>query len=183
VRQLDFFAAMAACVLVIAFALTLMYQDVPMNIATWGLWTILNGVNAIAMFRGGNKRPWLAGGYTLGALLVTLMVLRNGTWSWGTIETIALIGSLAALYISFKMNERLAIIVAISAMLIAAIPTVRDGWVEPVLASWWLWGGCAFSNLLSTIAAKGWTVKDRLYPVTGTAFNSMMFLLVLRAAF
>ncbi|MAG12625.1 hypothetical protein CL630_02315 [bacterium] len=169
---------MMAGVTLVAFAIYLLYQEIPLNISTWGLWTILNTVNCVTMMRAGNKQAWLPAGYATGAFLITVMVIKNGTWSWGVLETLVLLGTLGALYVSFKVNKELGIVMAVSAMLIAGAPTVYDSWLAPASESWWLWAICCISSVISAVVASGWTIKDRLFSVTGGLFNALMFLLV-----
>lgn len=177
-QQIDIAGGVIACVVSVAFAGYLMFQAVPMNVATWLLLTVLNAVNAVAMFRAGNKQFWLPVGFSLGAFLIAVMVFRNGTWSWGTVETFALGFTAAALVASYQVPKG-GVLLGVTALWIAASPTLLDGWTDPQPESWWLWAGSLMGCMLSFLAAKGWSPKDRAYSGSGVIFNTTMWILVL----
>jgi hypothetical protein len=64
-------------------------------------------------------------------------------------------------------------------MTIAGIPTMYDAWTNPNPVSWWLWGGVAFSCILSCYGAKSWTIEERFFPSSSFVFNLTMLVLVL----
>lgn len=180
-KNLDLTASVVASLTVTAFAVYLLFEKVPLNIASWVLWVALNGVNWITMARAGS-RVFLPAGYTISTALVAVMVVKNGVWSWGIVETVALVGAVVALFASFRASKRLGVVLAVSALLVAGIPQLYDNWVSPATASWWTWAITACCNAVSAFAA-GPTLEERSYPVVGMATNSLQTVLVVRGFF
>ncbi|MEK7566949.1 MAG: hypothetical protein AAB527_02345 [Patescibacteria group bacterium] len=180
-KQLDLAASIVAFLTVTAFAVYLLFEKVPMNIASFVLWTALNGVSWITMVRAGS-RVFLPAGYTISTALVVIILVKNGVWAWGAMETVALIGAMAALFVSFKTSKRFGVVLAVSALLLAGIPQFYDNWTSPATASWWLWVITACCNATSLFSAES-TLEGRLYPAVGTATNSLQATLVIRGFF
>ncbi|MEK7390809.1 MAG: hypothetical protein AAB635_01590 [Patescibacteria group bacterium] len=179
-QKIGLIGGLISAVVIVAFAIYLATNSIPQNIASWIMWTILDTLILISCLAAGNKRPWLPAGYTLGAFLVTLILLTRGVWHWGTVETISAIGATAATACWWKLGPKSAIIASTLAMTLAGIPAMNDAWFRPDPASWWLWGGVAFSCALSCYGAKAWTIEERFFPCSSFIFNTTMTILVLR---
>ena len=167
-------------VTVIAFALHLLMKEIPLNVVSWILWTILDVVLVITAIAAGNKRPWLPLGYTFGAALVTIILWNRGLWEFGFAEGISILGVVTALVVWCFVSARGAIIIASIAKIIAALPQAYDFWITPNPSTWWLWSFVAVGCFLSIIGARSWTIEDRFFPVASGLFNLSMVILVLR---
>ena len=163
-----------------AFGVALFFLRIPQNLASWMMWTGLNGLVFFTMRAAGNKRAWLPFGYTLSSCLVTIALIRNGAWHWGMWESASVVGVIITLLVWRKIDVRYAVIMATLASSMAGIPAVRDAWLHPNPASWWLWSTCSFAALIGAIGAEKWSVKDRFYPIGSFLFNALMFILVIR---
>lgn len=179
-QKIGLFGGIFSAITIIAFAIYLATNDVSQNIASWIMWTILDTLILLSSIAAGNKRPWLPAGFTLGALLVTIIIFSKGVWHWGTVETISAIGAGVATICWLKLGPKPAIIASTVAGTVAGIPSMYDAWVQPNPASWWLWGGVAFSCTLSCYGAKAWTIEERFLPCASFIFNIAMTVLVLR---
>lgn len=179
-EKIGFIGGLISAGVVVVFAVRLATHSIPQSAATWVMWAILDALMLKNCIVAGNKRPWLPGGWTLGACLVALMLLARGEWSWGTIETTSAVGVAISLFCSWKLEPKSAIIASVFAMTIAGIPAIHDAWFHPNPVSWWLWGGTAFSCTLSCYGAKAWTIEDRFIPCASFIFNTAMTILVLR---
>lgn len=169
-----------ATVVIVAFGIYLATNNVHQNIVTWILWTILDAMILLSSLAAGNKRPWLPAGYTLGSILVVVIILSRGEWSFGLVETLSVIGVIAAIIVWKKSGPKFAVIASTLGMTIAGIPGMYDSWIRPNPESWWLWAGVAFSCILSCYGAKAWTIEDRFLPCASFAFNCSMMVFVLR---
>lgn len=179
-QKIGLLGGIFSAITIIAFAVYLATNNVSQNIASWIMWTILDTLILLSSLAAGNKKPWLAIGFTFGASLVTIIILTKGMWHWGTVETISAIGAGIATICWLKLGPRSAIIASTIAMIVAGIPSIHDAWVQPNPVSWWLWGGVAFSCVLSCYGAKSWTIEERFLPCTSFFFNATMTFLVLR---
>lgn len=164
---------------IVAFAIFLAFKDVPQNIVSWIMWTILDALLTVSSYKAGNKRPWLPAGFTIGALLVTIILLTKGVWGWGLAETLSALGIIVALMCWRKLGPKYAVVAVTAAMTLAGIPTLHYAYLNPMADSWWLWGGVSFSCVLTWYGAKGWTIQDRLLPCSSFVFNTAMMVVVL----
>lgn len=179
-QKIGFLGGLISTIVVVAFGIYLAVNDVHQNVVTWIMWTILDVIILLTSLAAGNKQPWLPAGYTLGSFLVTAIIISRGDWQWGIVETISIIGVLVAIIFWKKSGPRSAIVVSTLAMTVAGIPAMRDAWLAPDPGSWWLWGGVAFSCILSCYGAKAWTIEDRFMPCASLVFNITMMVFVLR---
>lgn len=175
-QKIGFIGGLISAVTIVAFAIYLTTRNVPQNTASWIMWTILDVLIMLSCIAAGNKRPWLPAGFTLGASLVTIILLTRGVWHWGTVETISAIGAAVATICWWKLGPKSAVVASTFAMTIAGLPAMHDAWFQPNPASWWLWGGVS----LSCYGAKAWTIEDRFLPCASFMFNTSMMILVLR---
>lgn len=179
-QKLGIAAGLVTSATLIAFAIVLLNNDVPLNLASWIMWTVLNGLLLGSMMQAGNKEAYLAAGYTLGAGSIALMLIAKGAWHWGLVESISTLGSLLAILVWWRVGPRGAVIAATMTAVIAGIPTVYDAWLSPNPASWWLWTVTTVTGAISIATARSWTIEDRFFPVVSTAFQGLMAILVLR---
>ena len=171
--------AIVGCSTVILFAVALLIKNIPQNIVSWILWTILEALILASSLAAGNKKPWLPIAYTFGALSVMAILFSKGLWIFGTVELIATIGCVFAMMLWFKLGPKWAIIAATIAMVVAGIPALFDIIRTPNPQSWWMWLGCSLAGLLTAIGAKSWKIEDRFMPTTSFVYNFFMFVLVL----
>ncbi|MFO0718847.1 MAG: hypothetical protein U0522_02380 [Candidatus Paceibacterota bacterium] len=179
-KRIGLIGGLISTIVIVAFAVYLMVHDLPQNTASWIMWTVLDALILVGCVAAGNKRPWLPAGFTLGALLVTIILLGKGTWHWGLVEMISAIGMAVAVICWWRSGPKLAIVACMTAMTIAAFPAMYDAWLKPNSESWWLWAGVAFSCVLSCYGAKKWTIEERLIPCGCFVLNTTMTVLVLR---
>lgn len=179
-QKISFAGGICSATIIVAFGIYLMTHDIPQNVCSWIMWAVLDSIILVSCFKAGNKRPWLPAGFVLGASIVAIILLTRGVWGWGVVETISAIGATIAIVCWWKLGPKSAIVASVLAMTIAGIPAMHDAWVLPDPSSWWLWGGVAFSALLSCYGAKKWTVEECFLPSASFAFNIAMTILVLR---
>lgn len=179
-NKIGFLGGLMAAIIIATFGIYLAMNDVRQNVVTWIMWTILDVIILVTSLSAGNKRPWLPIGYTLGSILVTIIIITKGEWQWGLVETISVIGVMIALIIWKKSGPKFAVIASTLTLTIAGIPAMYDAWLYPDPASWWLWGGVALSCILTCYGARAWTIEDRFLPCASFIFNASMMIFVLR---
>lgn len=179
-EKIGFTGGVIAVIIIVAFSVYLSINDIHQNVMTWILWAFLDALITVSSIASGNKRPWLPAGYTVGSILVIIIILSRGEWHFGLIEAIATAGVFLAILIWKISGPKLAVIASTLAMTVAGIPAMYDAFLSPDPGSWWLWGGIALSCILSCYGAKGWTIEDRFFPCSSLIFNLSMLILVLR---
>lgn len=117
----------------------------------------------------------------IGALAVTLSLLHTGAYAFGRLE-IGILLSCTVAYLIGRNYPRVSVVMSVATMLIAGSGLIVDMWVAPAQSTWWFWMLCSFSSGLSVYAlSRDWkkTIEDTLPPVASTAYNSLIFLLVI----
>jgi hypothetical protein len=165
----------------------LINHNVPLNLATWGMWTVIDILLLATMVKAGNRRPWIMIGFVAGATSIasiTLLKFLNGNsiFVWGQAETLAAVAASVALVIWKMTSNEYGVIAMTVAMYIAMIPTWVDGWTKPVGQDPWFWGACAFSCWLTYLGAEK-NIAGRFMPACGTLGNGLMFILTIRQFF
>lgn len=179
-EKIGFSGGLIATIVIVSFGIYLSMNNVYQNIVTWILWTILDAMILFSSLAAGNKRPWLPAGYTLGSILVVVIIISKNVWSFGLVETMSVIGVIAAIIIWKRSGPKLAVIASTLGMIIAGIPGMYDAWLQPTPESWWLWAGVSLSCILTCFGAKAWTIEDRFLPCASFIFNLSMMIFVLR---
>ena len=125
-----------------------------MNVTTWILWTIMDGVLVALSIRAGNKKPYLFIGWTLAALLVTTgMILKGASWQIGFVEIVSFIGVIIATYFWVTNKSERGLYASAIAMFIAGVPQIVTFWTSPAIDTWWLWAGTALACTFSILAS------------------------------
>ncbi|MDO8729549.1 MAG: hypothetical protein Q7K26_06775 [bacterium] len=179
INKLALLSGVIIMVTLTAFGLKLFQSPIPQNLTTWVMWAILNALLLRASISAGNKQSWmLSAGATLGVVFITLILLSNGEWHWGMVETISVIGATVTTVIWKSLGPKRGVIAIVVAMNVAGLPNMYDTYLAPNPEGWWLWAGLALACLLAGIGAEKWTVQDRLFPVVNFFFNLTMLILV-----
>lgn len=162
----------------------LVKHDVPLNLATWSMWVIIDTCLLISMISAGNKRPWSMIGFETGACTITLIALiklmmGNGQWSWGNTESVSAICAILALIV-WKLTSGTGGVISITtAMYVAMIPTFVDQWNNPTGQDPWFWGACSLGCALEFIG-KPKTISQAFFPACGTLGNGLACYLCMR---
>lgn len=159
-------------------------HSVPLNFASWGLWVVIDTTLLISMVKAGNKRPWIMIGFTTGATTIALislikLLMGKSEFVWGNTETLAAVCVTIALLV-WKLTTNNGGVISITlAMYVAMIPTLADGWKQPLGQDPLFWGVCAIGCLLNYIGGEK-TIAGRFMPAFGTFFNGLMAVFALR---
>jgi len=124
------------------------------------------------------KSGWLAGAYTVGALVVTLALLARAPREWSYKETICAAGTALTALVWFKWNASAAVFAGVLAMTIAGIPIWIDLWGNPIRSTWPLWFFTVVACIFSILGSDGtWT--GNILAIGGIIFNGSLALIVL----
>lgn len=144
--------------------------------ASFLMWTILDSILLVTTLA--NDQPaWLPGGWTLGALCVTVVMFIRGKWQWSYKETICAIGALVSMYAWYRWNALAGLIAATVAMNCAGAPIWIDMWRFPIRSSWPVWFFTAVASAM-TLLGSDETVSGSLLSVSAIVYNGSLFFVV-----
>ncbi len=162
----------------------LLWHDVPLNLATWMMWVVIDTCLLISIVSTGNKRPWSMIGFETGACVITSiafvkLLMGHGQWSWGGTESFAALCVIAALAVWKLTGGNGGVIAITAAMYVAMVPTFVDQWNNPIGQDPWFWGACSLGCVIEFIG-KPKTISQAFFPACGTIGNGLACFLCLR---
>lgn len=167
-------------------AVFLMKNAIPLNIATWVLWTVLDVFIAYSMFKTKNPGRWMMVALATGAGLIALisiaqLAMGKTQWSWSYKETITLICFVVALVFSrITQSQKAAVNAGTTAMFIAGLPTLVDAWYKPDQQNPWFWGICTLGCFVTFLGSpRGFTAQ--YLPIGGMILNGLITALAMRS--
>lgn len=164
----------------------LLIADVPLNLATWGLWVVIDSALLVATYKAskenGSGLPWSMIGFWLGACsIAAISIIKtltgNGSFHWGHVETLTVVSVILALVAWKKRGESVAGVIAVTiAMYVAMVPTFVDQWIKPEGQDPWIWLGCTIGCLLD-FWGKPKQLATAFQPGAGMIANGFAFIL------
>ena len=140
----------------------LLVADVPLNLATWSLWVVIDTMLLIAALKAskeaGSGKPWIMIGFEFGAcsiagIAIFKAITGDGQFQWGHAETLTAICTFIAVGIWKITSTAKSGVVSITvAMYTAMIPTWIDQWNQPEGQDPWVWLFCAIGSGLEFYA-------------------------------
>ncbi len=165
-------------------ACTFMVHPVPLNLATWVLWTLLDTLIARWMKEGKNTGYSVMRAFAIGAgiisLLTIIQIVRGETkLMWQTKETITAACFMVALIIrQLSASESLTINMGTTAMLIAGMPTLLDVWNDSTGYDPYFWSANTLGCAVMLLGAPG-GFTNRYFPIGGIVLNGSIALLAM----
>jgi hypothetical protein len=166
----------------------LVTNKLPINLASFGLWFILDVAIVAAMLVArkevGGPLPWLMIAFTVGTGCIVLisgvnMLRGESALRWGVVENWTIVAVIAAMIIWRLTSAKWGVVMSSNAMLIATIPTWADAWNMPASQDLIFWilscTGCAL-----TIFGSPKNFFARYMPVVGTLSNAAIIIMALR---
>lgn len=179
-------------VIMISFSylvIKLLVADVPLNIATWGLWVVIDTFLLIACLKAakeeGSGKPWSMIGFEVGActiagIAIIKIFIGKGELSWGGTETLTAISTAVALGIwKFSKTPKVQVVSITLAMYVAMVPTFVDQWSNPVGQDPWVWLGCTIGCILD-FYSKPKKIATAFQPGMGILANGFAFILCIK---
>lgn len=172
-------STIVALFLYLPLARQILKGEVKQNIATWILWGSLDVIVAISLFlQNGNWH--LPTAYVGGCTLIIICLLKARVMTWGRFETLMTFIVIACLIGWWQSGPRLATILSTAGMVAATLPQIRDAYRSPFDMPLKIYAGYTVVNMISTMGGAGWTVEDRLYPLTCTILCALVVLAACR---
>ncbi len=145
---------------------------------SWTIWASVDTLVIIAMIKEKAKVGQLTGA-VFGAWTVAILAVLYGKAGMGYIEWISVVGGFAGI-ITWKKtgNPVTAIICSQAALLIGAIPTITNAWINPAqenLIAWSIW---TMSCICALFAIKKWDLANALQPLTFMVIEGTVMVLV-----
>lgn len=138
------------------------------SISTYGLWAILSWIVGFAVFRkGGDYRTVMV--YGIGSTTITTtLILKGRLITWTGMDTFVAIMVILCLVAWKHSGEIPALIIAVIAGTIAAIPFIGLCWEFPLESPIVPNVGFLIANATGLIGAKSWRLEDSLYFLVNT---------------
>jgi hypothetical protein len=127
--------------------------DVPLNLATWSLWVIIDSLLLVAALaaakKEGSGKPWIMIGFEIGACTIASIAIfkaftGSGQFAWGFTENLTVVSAFIAVVVWKLTSTANSGVVSITiAMYVAMIPTWVDQWQDPTGQDPWFWLACS----------------------------------------
>ncbi len=150
----------------------------PQSPASWLMWLVLELV-ILGSTIAAHKPIWLILSYVIGAVIVTFVLFRRGTWEWSWRESACAVLALVATYLWQNLGATVGILAGILAMTAAGIPLFLDMIFRPIRNTWSMWAWTAVACVFTLIGSDG-TFEGSGLAWSGVIFNTLMVPIVLR---
>lgn len=172
---LQFLASTIGPMALLAFGIALWAYGASENVFTFAAWGTLDILIAASMMRAGSRtEAVLPLAYGIIAFFVVGMILRNGKWEWGFVETACAVGSTLALIGWWRGGPVVATVMASATMLVAGVPLFVANYHEPQTWEWWLWAAAGTSALLSLYLSRPLrlaNISDWMFAATSAGYS------------
>lgn len=160
------------------FAWTIYVNNVPQNVATWGMILVLDGLGLVLAFKGGNDKPFLQIGWTLAAMFIFTAILLNGQpLVWGWTETISVVLCAVAIALWITKGALAAQWAYMAAMYLSLVPLASDYWTSPQPDTLWLWLWTIIGCLLAILGAEKRNFATTFVPIGAIGVNAIIAVL------
>jgi hypothetical protein len=147
------------------------------SVASWLMWTILDMILLATTWQAG-KPVWLPLGWTIGASLITISLLKRGQWVWQRTETLSAICAFIAAIVWLTQGAVLGIVAGTLAMNLAGIPMLIEMMVKPIRATFHVWFVTCIACVL-TLIASDLTFAGTFLPIMSLIYNGALSIIVL----
>lgn len=152
-------------------------ETVPSPVS-WAIWASVDTLAWFAMRKKNAATGQLAGA-VIGAWSVTALAIIYGKPMIGFIEWVSLVGAVVGVVLwQMTGNAVLAIICSQVAVFAGAIPTFVNGYNNPAQENPVAWSIWLASCVCALFAVKKWDLANALQPLTFTAIETTMVILV-----
>lgn len=163
----------------IPLCIQLLAGKVKQNLATWGLWALLDGIAAASIMdqHGSYLLPL---SYVVGATAVSLSILKSKNFAWTWFETMVTFLVVACIIVWATSGAYIATIASTTAVMIASIPLIGECYREPEKNPFGTYLGFFVANALGTMGGKEWSIVERFYPASCAVMCLLVVLLIAR---
>jgi|GEM_PF-6409655 len=152
-----------------------------LNLATWLLWALFDTAIAVSSLLAGAPAPFMAIGFSIGAIAVAGTLLLKGEWRWGRFETACTLVAVVCFLIWYTAGPLLALVsFTVGKYAAGALPTVRLAFKRPEPQQSWIWFLGTFSAATNIYVGGVWTVAQSLFPTVAFFSSTLIGLFHLR---
>ncbi|MDO8599627.1 MAG: hypothetical protein Q7S02_05975 [bacterium] len=147
--------------------------------ASWVIWTTLDTITLAGMIAKGTVNGQLIGAI-IGVYVTVGLALKFGSPGWTRLDRACLGGAVLGIALwAITANPIAGIVTSCSVIFLGSIPTFVSAWEDPsrenTLAWTLYWCSCVFA----LAAIPRWTLADALQPITFTAVETTMVVILL----
>ena len=163
------------------FALDIYVGKTTPNIASWGMFLLLDTIGLFLVYKAGNKKPYLQCGWVLALILIMLAILLSkSTFHFGLIEILSCLAGIVSIYLWITKSAKLGLYPYVVGCYIAFIPQVIDYWTKPQPEVWWVWFAGAAGCIFAIYSAEKKDFANVFVPWAFIPLNLIGFFLVIR---
>ncbi len=136
------------------------------NIVSWATWCLLNLINtAAAISVGATQTALLSGASALATGWITVLSLRRGVKSYTVFDVICQALALGGI-VAWRLTGQpdLAVLIAVSIDLVAALPTWRHAWLAPFAETWQGFAVADCAAVLTLFAITRYSIISLAFP-------------------
>lgn len=132
-----------------------------LSLSTFALWSGLAWITCFTMWKQ-KANPAVPAIFAVGATATTIVLVAKGRFSWTSFDTLIAVLVFICVVVWITKGSKWALVLSVVAAVIAAVPFIVLSWKwpsnVPIIAN----SGFLLSNSLAFVAAKAWTLEDRL---------------------
>ena len=148
------------------------------SIATWLMWATIDTLLLVTTWQA-HKAIWLPLGWSVGATLVTISLLRDGKWKWTRRETLAAICAAIATIVWQTQGAEIGVVAGSLAMTCAGVPLLLDMIKLPLPSTFSVWFFTCVA-CVCTLIASDWTLASAFLPCGSLIYNGSLCFIVRR---
>ena len=143
------------------------------SFATWGLWAVMDVTLTLTLWQQ-HGNYLLPLGFSVGGVILAIVLLSLGHWSWSRFESVVALMVLAGMTVWKFSGPRHATIAMTVAVCLAGVPGLVAMLREPQPKAGKIWAGFTMANLLAFFGGTAMTVEERLVPAAFTVLCALM---------
>lgn len=148
------------------------------SVASWAMWVILDVIMLVTTWQAG-KPVWLPLGWTFGASLITISLLRKGQWVWQRTEILSALCAIGATVAWLTRGAVVGIVAGTLAMTFAGMPLLVAMAKTPIRATFHVWFVTCVA-CVCTLLGSDWSLAGTFLPWGSLLYNGTLSVLVLR---
>jgi hypothetical protein len=151
------------------------------NLVSWLTWCILNLINTTAAIStGATQTALLSGASALATGWITFLSLRHGVKKYSVFD-IACQGLVIGGLVAWRLTGQpdLAVLIAVSIDLVAALPTWRHAWIAPFAETWQGFAVAAGAAALTLATITSYTFVSLAFPILVLTNCSVIVIIVI----
>lgn len=181
---MDAISALAGILFIIGFIpyiVSILRGETKPAKASWIIWATLDSITLAGMLTKHSLNGQILGA-VIGAWIVVILALRNGTSGWTRLDKFCLAGALLGIILwQVFDNAVFGIMTSLSVVLLGSFPTFASAWRNPAQENRTAWTLFWLSCVAAVIAIPAWTLADAAQPIVFTIIEStMMYILYFR---